>query len=137
MKPARRTAFSLVEVAVAIGIVSFCLLTLVSLLGTGLNTSRLSKEDTLLASAASQVTSELWSQTHFTLPATYTFDTNGISVANDSSASLYQCSVSSLTLSDTDILGKNVTLPMAALVFRWPLPSLRNTATFYVPIPQH
>lgn len=54
-----RAAFSLVEVAIAIGIVSFALLALVGLMSTGLQGSRESDEDTKLALCVESVQGSL------------------------------------------------------------------------------
>ncbi len=65
-----RAAFSLVEVTLAIGIVSFAILSVLGTMSVGLSTVRDAKKDTTSAQIASQIGSGM-SQTPFTNLATY------------------------------------------------------------------
>jgi len=58
-RPAKRRGFSLTEVVIALGIVGFCIVAILGLLVTGLNSSRDSLNDTAIAAAARQVMSSL------------------------------------------------------------------------------
>ncbi|MEA3209582.1 MAG: hypothetical protein QOE70_2639 [Chthoniobacter sp.] len=59
-KPHRATAgFTLVEIVLALGIISFGLVALVGLLAVSLDSSRSSDQDTMIASMARQVTTTL------------------------------------------------------------------------------
>jgi len=53
------SAFSLVEIALALGICSFCLLVLLGLLGTGIASSRTSTNETLAINLMNQVVDDL------------------------------------------------------------------------------
>lgn len=59
----KRAAFSLVEVAMALGLLSFVLLSIMGLLGVGLNSSRSAHLDTIQASMARQVLSAVRADT--------------------------------------------------------------------------
>ncbi|PTY00987.1 hypothetical protein DB346_15395 [Verrucomicrobia bacterium LW23] len=54
-----RRAFSLVEVVLALGVFSFCLVSVIYLLGVGLGSSRESQRDSALAAALRSVDTEL------------------------------------------------------------------------------
>ncbi|HSI86946.1 MAG: Verru_Chthon cassette protein B [Candidatus Methylacidiphilales bacterium] len=55
----QRLAFSLVEVVMALGVFSFCLVSVIYLLGVGLGSSRESARDSALAAALRSVDTEL------------------------------------------------------------------------------
>jgi len=59
----RRSAFSLVEVTLALGIVSFCLISLTGLLGTGLTTVRASRDEAAAGTCLERITHSLESAT--------------------------------------------------------------------------
>lgn len=108
----RESAFSLVEVVIAIGLISFAVLSLVGLLLTGLKSTRESGEDTSLA-FCTETAQELLRAEGFssastkaayapgmTNPAFYfdsagviQTDTNGVPLASANSESLYGCTV--------------------------------------------
>ena len=115
MKPRRDSGFSLVEITLALGIVAVALVTTMGLLGTGLNSQRLSAEDTTLAAMSEQVLGELraadfdtlWDKvpgiaTSKTKPAkptavpeltTYYFSQEGRRVEAKSDLAFYECAV--------------------------------------------
>jgi uncharacterized protein (TIGR02598 family) len=61
-RPAKRCAFTLIEIAIALGIVSFAVVGLIGVLSVSFDTSRASNQDTIIASMARQVSAELREQ---------------------------------------------------------------------------
>ncbi len=59
MNRKRRAGFSLVEVAIALGIAAFCLVALLGLLPLGLNSTRAASEETLAMNIATAVIADL------------------------------------------------------------------------------
>lgn len=57
--PRSQSAFSLVEVSIALGIVSFCLVALIGLLPAGINNNRSSNEETAAVNLLTAVVSDL------------------------------------------------------------------------------
>lgn len=128
----RRAGFSMVEVVVALGIVSFAMVSIFGLLSVGLIASKQSGSDTVLASMMAQVTSRLQSgKDAFVVgtPVNYFFDNQGqlqtdgadkpLIAANTSS--LYQCAVASrLPNSSTELADLGSHLVLTTLTFSWP-----------------
>jgi uncharacterized protein (TIGR02598 family) len=114
-------AFTLVEVVVALGIFTFCLVCLFGLFSVGMANSRKSSENTSIASMSSQVLSSL--QTQNTNAAgqslTYYFDVDG--QMTNATASYFTCQVNFINasgkgLSDT----ADSSLLSAQFNFSWP-----------------
>ena len=82
------SAFSLVEVVIAIAVFSFCLVTIIYLLGIGLNSSRASGQDSSLTAALQTTDALMRANSTNTLATTttfnYYFDVNGNAVTNSS-----------------------------------------------------
>lgn len=129
-------AFSLVEVVLAIGLIAFCLIALVSLFGVGLKNSRQSSDDTALSSAVTQVGSELTGLTNFTSSNMLFFDRDGERVAQ--SEALYVCQVTTKSVPPSQISEISTNLVQATLTFTWPASApytSRRTNVFYVTFP--
>lgn len=94
--------FSLVEVVLALGVISFAIVSLLGLMTVSTGASRLSDEDTVIAAIARQVDTELRNTTFANLPATGTawyFDNEGHHLTTAAGA-IYQCKI--LLTDDTD-----------------------------------
>src|SRR5947209_16405297 len=76
---ARRSAFSLVEVVLALGIVSFAIVAILGLIPTGLQTSHSSQDETRAAQIAQSILSTMASQaqTQFNSISFQQYDPNG------------------------------------------------------------
>jgi uncharacterized protein (TIGR02598 family) len=139
MSERRGEAFTLVEVVIALGVLSFCLITLLGLLGVGLNNGLKSNDDTTVASMTWEVANNLRSETN--LPAgfftNYYFDHTG-QATNTVSAAYYSCRVTTnnpTTSQAPQPLDTNFII--ATLQFTWPtsvIPS-PHTNTVYATIP--
>jgi len=89
----KRGAFSLVEVAIALGLLSFVLLSIIGLLGVGLNSSRSAHLDTIQASIARQALSAVRTADFDTFSSgTYWFTLNGARLTNSIDA-YFECQV--------------------------------------------
>ena len=133
---AENRAFSLVELTLAIGLISFCLMALLGLFEVGMKGGRQAANDTVLAATASRLASEIIATRKFSFPATRYFDVDGESVAQ--SAALYGCTISSATVPDSQLPGISTNLVRVSMVFAWPLSapaSAQTTHTFYVTLP--
>ena len=130
-------AFSLVEVVIAIGLVSFALLALVGLLMTGLRSSRESGEDTSLAFCTETAQELLRAEgfAHASTNAAYAAatpafyfdsagilqtDTNGIPLAAANSESQYGCTVTRRAPAVAPVQA-TTNLLICQLQFVWPL----------------
>ncbi len=86
----QRSAFSLVEVVIAIAVLSFCLVTIIYLLGVGLKSSQNSGRDSSLVAVLHTADAMMRANTTNTLDAIATtnlyFDLNGNNVASESAA---------------------------------------------------
>ncbi len=132
-------AFSLVEVVIALGLVSFALLSLVGLLLTGLRTSRESGEDTSLAfctetaqdllraagfsnalNKAAYAPGEATPDFYFDSLGGLQTDTNGVPLTNANSESLYGCTVTRRAPAPAP-LQTTTNFQIYQLKFVWPL----------------
>jgi type II secretory pathway pseudopilin PulG len=100
MKIPNQHAFSLVEVVIAIGIISFALLAIMGLMATSQKSDREATDDTLLPAMAAGALDELRLGPFPPSPATFYFNsagtlqTNGTGPISSSDAnSLYRCEV--------------------------------------------
>ncbi len=66
-RPTNVRAFSLVEVALALGVAAFCLITLMALLPVGITSNKFSLQETTAASLATGVISDLQAATNSTV----------------------------------------------------------------------
>jgi len=139
MSPTRR-GFTLVEVALAIAVLAFALVTLIGLLTVGLSSQKSSLEDTRIAAMASYVMATERMNPYATVSSSsystnYYFDLQGST--NTVAASYLQCTVtnvasvvnSSTGIPNSIILGANV-VPMK-MIFVYPLPAPARTNVFY------
>lgn len=124
-------AFSLVEVVLSIGIVSFAVLAILGILSVGMNSNRDSKDDTILALATQEIEAWVRSQSFQSLaavageePYTNLFMTSGglleksgsgAPINAASSGSHYSCTIS---VFPTDLSSNFLQLQY---LFEWPL----------------
>jgi len=94
---AHRRAFGLVEIAIALGIVSFAVLSLIGLMAVGLNASKTAREDTLVASLARNVFANLKTMDYPHLSSLGTtnfyFTYDGVATNQASASAYYNCGV--------------------------------------------
>ncbi len=85
-RPPTRAGFSLVEVALAIGILGFCMVSILGLLPIALTSTRHSMERTLEIRILQTIRADLLDKPFSTLPnsGTYSFDADGNPVATPS-----------------------------------------------------
>ncbi len=139
MNPNGRQAFTLVEVALALFLLSFCLVILLGLFNVGLTSERRSADDTTLAAIVMQAANTLRTQN---LSAGYTtnfyFDNSGQLLTNSVGA-LYHCSVTTANLpaSQAPLPSVDNNLLIATLQFTWPasLANAPHTNTAYATLP--
>jgi len=127
-------AFSLMEVVLALGIISFVLFSMLGLLSVGMNASRESSADTALTSMISQVLGKLRSLHPLpteTVPAFF-FDEDGLPLTNSTGA-IYKCEASTMMLTTPELPNISDNFIKVKLVFIWPasvaVPS--NSQTVY------
>jgi uncharacterized protein (TIGR02598 family) len=131
-------AFSLVEVVIAIAVVSFALIGLIALFSVGLTTNRQSADQTNVSAMAWQVMTGLRSQTNYTQAnafstTNYFFDTLGQSNYPATNA-YYSCAITLST--QTALNSANATNMGAKLVFTWPsVTNPPHTNTIYASLP--
>lgn len=128
----RRAGFSMVEVVMALGIVSFALVSIFGLLSVGLMASKQSGSDTVIASMSAQITSRLQSgKDTITVgtPLNYYFDNQGqlqvdgsdIPLTTSTADTLYQCVVNGrLPNASTEVADLGSHLILTTLTFSWP-----------------
>lgn len=88
-----RSAFSLVEIAIAIGIVSFVLVALLGLMASSFESARSAKEDTVIAALAREMLANVIDSTGDDLNGTaLTFDETG-APNTETEAILYTCHI--------------------------------------------
>jgi uncharacterized protein (TIGR02598 family) len=130
MKSSRRQAFSLVEIVLAIGIISFGCIAIFGLLGVTANASRLSSDETAIATMSRHVISSIKQQTFPAIEANFMgkttkfyFDSTGNPLTNASEA-FYQCAVTgtedAATTSSLSGGRTQVNLIKLQLAFTWP-----------------
>ncbi|MEZ0388274.1 MAG: hypothetical protein ACAI34_14470 [Verrucomicrobium sp.] len=146
-------AFSLVEVTLALGVVSVALLSIVGLLGSAMDTSRVAGKDTALAAMGSQVLGELRSvpfdalgqadprtaaQNAAQLPeiiagadlaeSRYFFTNEGVPLASSGADAQYECVVRKFLDADSasassDLTHQTINRLRVILHFTWPVSS--------------
>ncbi len=122
--------FSLIEVALAIGIMSFVLVSLLGLFMVGLDSSRKSGNGTALARIISQVVGEFRGKNVNPISSAYYFDVNGVAIdQRDSKASIfYSCQVSQRELTGLPDIDRSH-LVVLVMAIDWPGNTLTNYAT--------
>ena len=127
--------FSLVEVVLALGVISIGVVALIGLLTISTASSRLSDEDTVIAAIARQVDTELHNTSFANLPtngATWYFDNEGHHLTTAANA-VYQCRIVLTADTDYDSPGGVKNLYRVELLFSRALgsnaPVLQSTTT--------
>ncbi len=113
-------AFSLVEVVIALGVISFALVSMIGLMGVGINASRQSSENTALTAMISQVLGKVRASSNAPPATNFFFDADGLPLTNSAGA-IYQCAVSSTNPPATEISDVSGNFLKATLVFTWPV----------------
>ena len=135
----RRNGFTLVEMAVALAVLAFAMVTLIGLLAVGLSSQKSSTEDTRLAAMVGYVISTERMRTFVTVSnpsytTNYYFDIQGNT--NTQSASYLRCTVTNVSSSNSSILGgTNIATMQAVFVYPWvagtPLSAGTKTNVFF------
>ena len=129
-------AFSLVEVVVAIGIITFCLIAILNLLSVGLDAGRKSSDDTVLSSVAAQLADEIKTSTNLTFPETRYFDNTGMT--NTPAQSLYTCQIASAPVPGSELTSVSTNLDRITITFTWPKSApaaSQQSRAFYLTLP--
>lgn len=134
MKIRHQQAFSLVEVVIAIGIISFALIAIIGLMASSQISDREATDDTLLPAMVAGVLDELRRQSrksfppspatfYFNLAGTLQTDGNGNPISSPNADSLYRCNV---TISD-GVAGASDKMKILRMSFFWP--AFKTSAT--------
>lgn len=89
--PENRAAMSLVEVVVALGILSFALIPIIGLLSHAMTQSRISQTDTVVASAAREIAGEFRYQPDAGTNALYFFTRDGARQTHRDAETVFAC----------------------------------------------
>ncbi len=130
-------AFSLVEVVIAIAVVSFALIGLIALFAVGLTTNKNSADETALGAMAWQVMDPLRGATNYaqaqSLATDYFFTSQG-QLTN--AKAYYTCTVSLVSQTALPLEANNATNLGVTLVFTWPsISKSTHTNTTYGSLP--
>lgn len=119
--------FSLVEVVLALGIVSFALVALLGLFSVGLGASKRSGEDTEVANMSAQIVSTLRNRNSaYPTTATFYFDTFGRQTnLSNTNIGYYQCVLTTTT--SPAISSDSASLVQAKMTFTWPCNATKRT----------
>lgn len=115
-----RSAFSLVEVVIALGLVSFVVIALLGLISIGMKSSRQAEEDTRIVGIGASTLA--WLRHVDPLPVGGTnlfFDTDGNETTNSVEA-FYDCAVSFRVPSTSEMPGVGTNVYLVTLSFSWP-----------------
>jgi len=130
--PKTNRAFTLVEIVLALGIVSFAIVGLIGLLTVSFDSGRASDEDTLIASMARQIVTELRAQPFDNLASQagdsgpiYYFDHEAHLVTSSSDA-IYQAQVR--ITADTDFNTQSTTSGATVNLYEILMPFVRTAA---------
>ena len=153
-RPRRASGFSLVEVTLALGIVAFCLISLVGMFGVGLGNSRQSSDDTAQTSAAAQLVSQVRNTSTFDrgtsapyVQGTHYFDARGQEVASNAATAVYVCQLNGAYVASSELPGiapdaanpAQTTLTRLTLAFSLPasVPANQRVSSnvFYATVP--
>lgn len=96
----KRSGFSLAEVAIALGLLSFVLLAVVGLLGVGLNSGRDAQLSTVQAAAARQVLTMVSTNDLATYTGSKFWITFDGTLTNTTNNAFFECSVSTNAVTD-------------------------------------
>lgn len=125
--------FSLVEVVIAIGLVTFCLVALMALFSVGFSTSREATADTVLAGLYAQIASDPQAETN-----TNNYDNRG-QVTTNAATALYACRVTKSAVSTNEFAGISTNLTRVTIQMTSPasVPAAKRrwTNTFYGFVP--
>lgn len=110
--------FSLIEVVIAVGIVSFTLVALIGLFGVGMRGSLRASEDTCLAVMITRVSGDLRVLGSASVSTNYFFDNRGLQVTAGDPMAHYECAVTTRPVTEIGATSSN--LQQARLVFTWP-----------------
>jgi uncharacterized protein (TIGR02598 family) len=113
-------AFSLVEVVIALGVISFALVSMLGLLGVGINASRQSSESTAMTAMISQVLGKVRAASNAPPATNFFFDADGLPLTNSVGA-IYECRASATLPPSGEISDVSDKFMKAALVFTWPV----------------
>lgn len=123
----KERAFSLAEVAVALGVVAFVLVPLVGLLGAGLSVSRRASDETVLAALASTALEEM--RRDSLASGTLYFDRDGALQTNSQNA-IYRCDLQSAAPTEQELENLSDNFRRVRLTFTWlassPQPAFTN-----------
>ncbi|MDR1146253.1 MAG: Verru_Chthon cassette protein B [Verrucomicrobiales bacterium] len=112
----RRRAFSLVEVTLALGIATFALLTIVSILPLGLRMVRDSAIDQATANITSQIRGELQQLSAASFSGTSYFYTNDGLAAEDAADYYFEAQLEEVSATDMEFAGADFSQRSARLI---------------------
>jgi|GEM_PF-2435263 len=147
----KRSAFSLVEVTIAIGLAAFGIIAMLGLMSSLLATNREAGEETVIASMVEQVSGELRPRpfdppasgadnsltTLSTSGTTFYFGSDGL-LAPTPAEALYACQVTLRADAELTTLTTSVENRYdAKLEFNWPHPAGKYTKTFHLSLARY
>jgi len=120
MSKSSRSGFSLIEITLALGVTSFCLLAILGLFSVGFRAGQQARDYTTIAGAASLVMSRVQAPTtgSFPFPSTLFFDAHG--QVTNSNAALYVCDITKTTVSESALPAVSTNLSLITMRFTWP-----------------
>ncbi|CAN5385296.1 hypothetical protein BH09VER1_BH09VER1_07410 [soil metagenome] len=118
MKRAYGAGFSLVEVILAIGVASFCLLAILGLFSVAFRTGMQARDTMAVAGASVSLMGEIRARTNYTFPATNYYDNDG--QKTNVAGALYECVVTRTTVSSTNLPDVGTNLSQVSMSFTWP-----------------
>lgn len=134
MRPKLSSAFSLIELTLSVGIISFCLVAIMGLFSIGLTASRESTNDRIQAAIVSRLYTEMRGFSAFTMGEDRYFDEDGVSLTNNEGAT-FACRFTESEVTDAEIPMVAPYLRRVAIEVTWPAALPRSTNTYYVPLP--
>lgn len=126
-----RNGFSLIELTMAVGIISFCLVAILGLFSIGLTSSRESINDMVQASILAGLNAEMRSLDGFDPASVRYFDADGGALTNSQGA-IYAARLSTTGVPDSEIPDVSPYLDRVAVTITWPEPAPGQTNVFYV-----
>jgi len=134
-----RSGFSLIEITLALGVTSFCLLAILGLFSVGLRAGQQARDYTTIAGASSLVMSRVQASSTegFPFPSTLFFDAHG--QVTNSNAALYVCDITKTTVSESVLPAVSTNLGLITMRFTWPASlaasARKNTNVIYATQP--
>lgn len=116
----RTAGFSLVEVTLAIGIVSFSLISLLGLFAVGLESGRQSESDTVLAEVADRLFNDRLAGSNPVYPDNGRITVDGEIAATGSSDGVYLYEIALSPVTDAQLEPVSSNLNRVMITFRWP-----------------